>query len=250
MNSKKGLEPEGEMRLQVFLSHAGVCSRRGAEELLTQGRIRVNGKVIREVGYRVKIDDEVTFDSRKVKTNERLVYYVLHKPAKYLCTMSDESNRPLAIDLIQPFVKERLFHVGRLDYMTSGLLLFTNDGEWAKNLTHPSGEIEKEYIVQTKKEIPVELLESFKVGLRIEGEKFQCKEYKLNGPHSVHLVLCEGKNREIRKVFQSQNITVRRVHRLRIGPVILRGLEPGRFRKLTEFEIKKLKALPNKKDSD
>lgn len=246
MNSKKVHDNDGEMRLQVFLSHAGVCSRRGAEDLLSQGRVRVNGKIIKEVGYRIAIDDDVTLDNRKVKINERHVYYALHKPAKYLCSMEDEANRPLAIDLIQPFVKERLFHVGRLDYMTSGLLFFTNDGNWAKNLTHPSGKIEKEYIVQTKKEIPVELLESFKIGLRIEGEKFQCKEYKLNGPHSVHLILCEGKNREIRKVFQSQNITVKRVHRLRIGPVILRGLDPGRFRKLTDVEIKKLTLKPEK----
>lgn len=244
MNSKKDLEIEGEIRLQVFLAHAGVCSRRGADELLQQGRVRVNGKVVKEVGFRVKLDDEVTLDHVRVKSEERLVYYALHKPAKYLCSHADQGNRPLAIDLIQPFVKERLFHVGRLDYMTSGLLFFTNDGEWAKNLTHPSGKVEKEYIVQTKKDIPVELLESFKAGLRIEGEKFQCKEYKLNGPHSVHLILCEGKNREIRKVFQSQNITVKRVHRLRIGPVILRGVEPGRFRKLTDFEVRKLTVKP------
>jgi 23S rRNA pseudouridine2605 synthase len=151
-------------------------------------------------------------------------------------------HRPLALELIQPFVKERLFSVGRLDYMTSGLLLLTNDGEWGRHLAHPSSVVDKEYLVQTKKEVPIELLEQFKTGIRIQGEKFQCQDYTMTGPHSIRLILAEGKNREIRKVFLSQNITVKRVHRLRIGPVTLRGLEAGRFRKLTDYEIKALKS--------
>jgi 23S rRNA pseudouridine2605 synthase len=231
------------IRLQVWLARAGVASRRSAVEIVQNGRVKINGKVTCEPGARVADGDQVTMDNRLLGASQRLVYYVLHKPSKYLCSTADEDgqHRPLALELIQPFVKERLFSVGRLDYMTSGLLLLTNDGDWARNLAHPSSVVEKEYIVQTKKEVPVELLEEFKAGIRIQGEKFQAQDFSVTGPHSVRLILAEGKNREIRKVFQSRNITVKRVHRLRIGPVTLRGLEAGRFRKLTDHEIKALK---------
>ena len=228
----------------MWLARAGVASRRSAVEIIQNGRVKINGKVSCEPGARVTETDEVAFDNRVIGAVQRLVYYVLHKPSKYLCSTADEDgmHRALALELIQPFVKERLFSVGRLDYMTSGLLLLTNDGEWARHLAHPSSAVEKEYLVQTKKEVPVELLEEFKAGIRIMGEKFQCQDYSMTGPHSVRLILAEGKNREIRKVFQSKNITVKRVHRLRVGPVTLRGLEAGRFRKLTDHEIKALKA--------
>jgi 23S rRNA pseudouridine2605 synthase len=235
------LEPG--IRLQVWLARAGVASRRSAVELIQNGRVKINGKVSCEPGARVSDTDAVSLDNRPLGATQRRVYYVLHKPSKFLCSTADEDgqHRALALELIQPFVKERLFSVGRLDYMTSGLLLLTNDGDWARHLAHPSSSVEKEYLVQTKKEVPTELLEQFKSGIRILGEKFQCKDFSVTGPHSVRLVLAEGKNREIRKVFQSRNITVKRVHRLRVGPVTLRGLEAGRFRKLTEQEIQALR---------
>jgi len=244
LNSKEqndGLE-QG-IRLQVWLARAGVASRRSAVEVIQNGRVKINGKVTCEPGARVSDGDLVTFDNRPLGVTQRMVYYVLHKPSKFLCSTADEDgqHRSLALELIQPFVRERLFSVGRLDYMTSGLLLLTNDGEWAQSLAHPSSVVEKEYLVQTKKEVPVELLEEFKAGIRIQGEKFQAQDYSVTGPHSVRLILAEGKNREIRKVFQSRNITVKRVHRLRIGPVTLRGLEAGRFRKLADHEIKALR---------
>jgi 23S rRNA pseudouridine2605 synthase len=228
------------VRLQVWLARAGVASRRSAVELLQNGRIQVNGKTVCEPGARVDDTDDIRLDGRPLSNNARKVYYVLHKPSKFVCSTADEAKRDLALDLIQPFVKERLFTVGRLDYMTSGLLLLTNDGEWARHLSHPSSSVEKEYVVQTKKEIPVELLEEFQRGLRFQGEHFRCQSWSLTGPHTVRLVLSEGKNREIRKVFQSRNITVKRVHRMRIGIVVLKGLESGRFRKLTETEVKAL----------
>jgi len=243
LNSRETDETGPGIRLQVWLARAGVASRRSAVEIIQNGRVKINGKITCEPGARVSDGDQVSFDNRPIGTTQRLVYYVLHKPAKYLCSTADEDgkHRALALELIQPFVKERLFSVGRLDYMTSGLLLLTNDGEWARHLAHPSSSVEKEYIVQTKKEVPAELLEEFKKGIRIQGEKFQCADYSVTGPHSVRLVLGEGKNREIRKVFLSRNITVKRVHRLRVGPVTLRGLEAGRFRKLSDTEVKALR---------
>jgi 23S rRNA pseudouridine2605 synthase len=238
----KSSDPDIEgIRLQVWLARAGVASRRSAVEVIKNGRVRVNGKVTCEPAARVADGDEVQFDGRTLRIQD-YVYYALHKPAKYLCTAADEEgqSRPLALDLIQPFVKARLFTVGRLDYMTSGLLLLTNDGEWAKRLAHPSSGVEKEYLIQAKKEIPVELLEEFKTGIRLEGELLRCSEYTLMGPHSVRLTLAEGKNREIRRVFQSRNITLKRIHRLRVGAVSVRGIEAGRFRKLTESEVNAL----------
>lgn len=228
------------IRLQVWLARAGVASRRSAVELLQNGRIKVNGKTVCEPGVRISDSDEVLLDGRSLNNSARKVYYALHKPSKYVCSTQDEAKRDLALDLIQPFVKERLFSVGRLDYMTSGLLLVTNDGEWARHLSHPSSSVEKEYVVQTKKEIPTELLQEFEAGFWFQGEHYQCRSWSLTGPHSVRLVLSEGKNREIRKVFQSRNITVKRVHRTRVGIVLLRGIESGRFRKLTDFEVKSL----------
>jgi len=243
LNPKRTDEPGQGIRLQVWLARAGVASRRSAVELIQNGRVKINGKVTCEPGARVADEDSVSFDNRLIGTTQRQVYYVLHKPAKYLCSTADEDgHRALALSLIQPFVKERLFSVGRLDYMTSGLLLLTNDGDWSRHLSHPSSQVEKEYLVQTKKEVPIELLEEFKQGIRVQGERFQCSDFAVTGPHSVRLVLSEGKNREIRKVFQSRNITVKRVHRLRVGPVTLRGLEAGRFRKLTDNEIKTLRS--------
>ncbi len=233
------------MRLQVYLAHAGVASRRAVVAIIEAGRVRVNGKVVLEAGKRILSSDIVEVDGRKIVPEESQVYYVLHKPSKVVCSTQDEEHRTLAVSLIQPFVKERLFTVGRLDYMTSGLLLMTNDGEFARRLMHPSSHIEKEYIVETKKEIPQDLMEEFKTGIWIDGEKYQCQAFQIQNSHQVRLVLTEGKNREIRKVFQRRAITVKRVHRFRFGPVVLRNLEPGKFRKLTAQELRGLKQEEN-----
>jgi 23S rRNA pseudouridine2605 synthase len=231
-----------DIRLQVYLARAGICSRRSSEDFLKAGRIRVDNKVIKEPGFRVSAASVVELDGHRISINHKIVYYLLHKPTKTLCSEKDETgkHRTLVGELIKPFIQERIFAIGRLDYLTSGLLLFTNDGDGARKLSHPSTEMEKEYVVETKKEIPVDLLEAFVKGLRIEGELYHCKAYKLLSSHSARIVLTEGKNQEIRKVFLSRNITVSRVHRLRFGPLSLTGLEPGRFKKLSKYEIDKL----------
>lgn len=229
-----------EIRLQLYMARCGVASRRKCEDIISQGRVSVNGTIVLQPGSKVGEDDVVNMDGRLIKPAKKQIYLALHKPSKFLCSNEDPDGRDLAINLISPVVRQRVFNVGRLDYLTSGLIFFTNDGEFAKKMTHPSSHVEKEYVVTTKKEIPEDLMESFKKGIYVGGEFFQMKNFKLNGSHSVNIILEEGKNRELRKVFQSQNINVKKVHRVRIGNVRLKGINPGHFRYLSEKEVKNL----------
>ena len=144
----------------------------------------------------------------------------------------------MARDLIAG-VPQRIFNVGRLDYMTSGLIFFTNDGEFSQLISHPSTHLEKEYVVTTKKAIPEDLMKQFVAGLRVNGELYKAKSYRLKGPHTVHLILEEGRNQELRKVFLSRSITVKKIHRVRIGSVTVKGLPPGHFRKLKDNEVER-----------
>lgn len=238
-----------EIRLQVYLARCGIASRRKCEEIIAQGRVTVNGKTVIKPGCKVDDEDIVTYDGRKIRPAKKQIYVALHKPSKFLCSTKDPDDRPLAIDLLKPAFNHRLFYVGRLDYLTSGLIFFTNDGEFSKLMTHPSTHIEKEYEVTTKDEIPVELMEDFKKGIYVQGEFFKMKDYEFKGPRCVHIILEEGKNRELRKVFLSRNVSVKKVHRLRIGNVTLKGIPSGHFRKLTDREIKSLTSAAKKKGS-
>ncbi|MBI9098298.1 MAG: rRNA pseudouridine synthase [Spirochaetaceae bacterium] len=229
-----------QIRLQLFMARCGIASRRKCEEIISQARISVNGNIVITPGTKVFDDDIVKMDGRVIRPAKKKIYLALHKPSKFLCSNEDPDGRSLAIDLISPAVNQRVYNVGRLDYLTSGLIFFTNDGEFAKKITHPSSHIEKEYVVTTKKEIPLELMENFKKGIYVGDEFFKLKTFKMNGSNSVNIVLEEGKNRELRKVFQSQNINVKKVHRIRIGNVKLTGLNSGHFRNLTEREVKSL----------
>jgi 23S rRNA pseudouridine2605 synthase len=228
---------DSTLRLQVYLSSAGACSRRGAQEILESGRVQVNGTVVREVGFRVGAADRVTLDGKVIRPARNKVYLALHKPPKYLCSNSDDHGRALAIDLLRHLVPQRIYNVGRLDYMTSGLIFFTNDGDFAQKILHPSKKIEKEYEVQTKKPIPEDFLKEFVRGIVYQGITYRASSYQIKGPRRIHLVLEEGKNREIRYAFESRGLFVNKVHRLRIGPVRLDRLAPGKFRELTLKEI-------------
>lgn len=228
------------IRLQVYLAKCGIASRRKCEEIIAMGRVTVNGKTVIKPGCKVSDEDIVTYDGRKIRPAKKNIYIALHKPTKFLCSTTDPDSRPLAIDLIAPSVNHRLFYVGRLDYLTSGLIFFTNDGEFAEKMTHPSTHVEKEYVVTTKDEIPLELMEEFKKGIYVQGEFFRMKDFEFKGPRTVHMILEEGKNREIRKVFLSKNVSVKKVHRVRIGSIRLKGIQSGHFRTLTEKEVKSL----------
>jgi 23S rRNA pseudouridine2605 synthase len=226
------------LRLQVYLARCGLGSRRGCELLIAKGRVAINGSTVARAGEKVLPSDVVTVDGRKVAATQKKVYIALHKPSGYLCANTDPEHRPLARDLFRSAISERLFHVGRLDFLSSGLILFTNDGEFTRIVSHPAARIEKEYLVETGREIDEDFLRRYSRGIQVGEVIYRCKSYTLRGPHSAVITLTEGKNRELRNVFISRNIRLKRVHRLRIGPLTLRGIPVGHFRRLTEREIR------------
>jgi len=239
---KTEIESEKQsVRLQVYLAHAGVASRRSAEGIIAEGRVSVNGVVIREQGSKVFPGDTVLLDGEAVKTENRQVYLALNKPPGYICTSSDPQGRPLAIELLPDGIKERLYNVGRLDFMSCGLIFFTNDGEFAARLGHPSSGLEKEYLVEATGHIPDDLIGAFEKGISIEGEHYRAQSVERLGSRAVKVVLVEGKNREIRRVFSHFHLHPFRLRRIRIGPVKLDDLEEGFSRPLKKFEIESLK---------
>ncbi len=226
-----------DMRLQVFMAHSGVASRRKSEFLISEGFVKVNGKVVTQMGYRVGTDDTVTYKGQVLHIINKKLYLALNKPHLYLCSNSDPQGRSLAIDLIKSDFQERLYNVGRLDYLSTGLIFFTNDGNFTKIVAHPSSGIEKEYIVETKQAIDEQILLDFMKGVSIDGEKYKLDSYKYKTKFKVRLILLEGKNREIRRFFQSRNIKIRKLHRIRIGIVQLNNIPSGSYRYLTKKEV-------------
>ena len=235
------------LRLQVYLAHAGVASRRAAEGIIAEGRVSVNGVVISEQGCKVSPDDIVLLDGKPVRTESRLVYLALNKPPGYICSSSDPQGRPLAVNLLPDEIKERLYNVGRLDFMSCGLIFFTNDGDFAARLGHPSSGIEKEYLVEATGHIPDALIDAFEKGINIDGEHYRALAVERLGSRAVRVVLVEGKNREIRRVFSHFHLHPFRLRRTRIGPVKLEDLEEGKSRGLKKFELEALSRLPNPK---
>lgn len=228
------------IRLQVYLAHAGAASRRAAEKLIADGRVRVNGRIVTAMGEKVLPGDEVLLDGKPLTPETRFHYLVLNKPPEYICASSDPQGRPLALDLL-PRLTERLYNVGRLDFRSSGLIIFTNDGDFAALVSRPASEIEKEYLVESTVPIPDRAIEEFARGLLIEGVLYRAKEIERTGRKSMRVVLLEGKNREIRKVFSHFHLHPETLRRVRIGPVKLDGLMEGESRPLTEDELNDLK---------
>ena len=243
------LHANDEIRLQAFLAHCGVASRRASEKIILDGRVSVNGQVVTELGTKVTSDDKVLVDGKPVKLEENKRYVLLNKPAGYVCSNSDEQGRDSAIDLLKEYYSERLYNVGRLDMFSSGLIIFTNDGDFAARLSHPSSELEKEYIVDSSLPLPRTLAEELMHGVRIDGVFYKCKFAKELNSHRMQIVLIEGKNREIRRVFESRNVAIKRLVRVRIGNVEMNKLAPGGHRDLTQEEVKGLLAICRNKDN-
>lgn len=228
------------VRLQLYMARSGVASRRRSEVLILEGEVTVNSSIVTRLGTKVSDDDDVRVSGRRIHPEGRKIYVALNKPRQYLCSASDPEGRPLAMELLKDDYTERLFSVGRLDFLSSGLIFYTNDGEFARSVAHPSFRIEKEYRVETKKPVPEELFQEYQSGIIVEGERYLLHSYRYKNPRTVHLVLIEGKNREIRRVFAHWRIGLKRIHRVRIGSVKLAELPAGSHRPLSVKEIDSL----------
>lgn len=245
-NEKKQNSEKDQIRLQVYLAHSGVASRRAAEKIIADGRVTVNGNVAVEMGTKVSYGDEICVDGKKISIEEKKRYVLLNKPAGYVCSLADEKDRPVAVSLLKEKYSERLYNVGRLDMFSSGLIIFTNDGGFASRLSHPSAEIEKEYVVETSVPLPRTLAADFEKGLRVDGVFYKCKSAVELNARKIKIVLVEGKNREIRNVFASKEIGIKKLVRVRIGNIEINGLKPGEFRELSEKEVSGLLKLCRK----
>lgn len=234
------------MRLQKFLATCGVASRRKSEELIINGRVKVNGNIITEMGFKVNPEvDQVLVDNKSVALEERKIYILLNKPTGYVTTVSEQFNRKKVTDLVN--VPYRIFPVGRLDYNTSGLLILTNDGELTYKLTHPKFEIQKVYVAKIK-DIPTkEKLSEFESGLKIENYITAPAKIKILKEHNdgciVEITIREGKNRQVRKMCDAIGHPVLELKRVKMGRVHIGNLEVGNWRYFTEREIEYLKQL-------
>lgn len=236
MTYKDGNSEDG-IRLQLYMARCGAGSRRSCERYIAHGDVKVNGKVVTAMGVKVFPGDIVEYRGRRLFPDRKKIYIAFNKPPKVLCTNEDPEGRPVAKDYFKDAFPYRLHNVGRLDYISSGLILFTNDGSFTKAVSHPSSEIEKEYIVETAKPVAEDLLIQFQKGFVIDGVKYRIKKYHMKTPIKFHLILTEGKNREIRKFFQFHCIKIKKLHRIRIGNIKLDNLLSGGYRTLTEKEI-------------
>lgn len=226
-----------EERLVKFLSAAGVASRRGAGELVKAGRVTVNGQVVLEPGLRVMPGDAVAFDGKPVCPAERLRYFMLNKPRGYVCTNSDPHAPLKAVDLIRLDPPVRLFSAGRLDKESEGMILFSNDGDYVAQLTHPRHEILKTYLVRIGREFTAAELERIRAGIRDDGELLRVVSIESLGKCRYRIVLNEGKKREIRRLTAAAGAATLELRRVRIGGLELGSLPEGSFRELSPEEV-------------
>lgn len=228
------------MRLNKFLSAAGICSRRKADELIQSGRVEVNGKLASELGITInEKKDEVMVDGKIASLPVSHLYFKLNKPKGYACTANDEHGRKTIYELID--CDERLFSIGRLDYDTEGLIILTNDGDFANRVAHPSFEIEKEYVVKIKGDILESELAVLRKGVVENGVRMPragIKKLGFDGECSrLSVIIHEGQNHQVRRMFAAIGKDVKFLKRQRIGSVLLGGLKRGEYRPLREEEI-------------
>lgn len=234
-------------RLQKVIARAGIASRRKSEELIKEGRVKVNGKVVKELGLKVSSSDRVEVNEIQIEKEEP-VYFLLYKPRGVISSVNDEKGRKVVTDFF-PHLKERIYPVGRLDYDTSGLLVLTNDGEFANLLMHPKNEIDKVYVAKVKGIPSKENLRKLEKGIRLEDGKTAPARVKLlsadNKKQSaiVEITIHEGRNRQVRRMFEAIGHDVLKLKRERYGFLTLTGLKTGDARELSPHEVKQLRAL-------
>ena len=245
------------MRLNKYIAHAGICSRRTADELTKDGKVIVNGAVMKQPGYDVKTGDIVSVNGRIITSSEKICCYAMNKPVGYVCTAKDEKKRPTVLSLLAD-VEARVYPVGRLDYDTSGLLILTNDGELANLITSPDSHVKKTYLARIVGKLSLDEIWTLRNGIEIElpvrtkDGRTHSRKYKTRpaevriitekGDESlVEISICEGKNRQIRRMFEASGHKVIALERTAIGEIKLGRTKPGTYRRLTEAEIKTLK---------
>ena len=238
------------MRLNKFLAHAGIASRRKADELIAEGKVKVNGEVIKEMGYRVKAADKITFGEKRI-TPEKKIYILINKPKDCITTTSDERDRKTVLDLIKAAYnqiegtkKPRLYPVGRLDRNTTGVLLITNDGELSQNLTHPSKEIKKIYHAVLDKALKPDDFDKIKHGVVLEDGIAEVIELAYTNPKTkteVGVEIHSGKNRIVRRIFESLGYDVVKLDRVYFGGLTKKDIPRGKWRFLEEEEVRRLK---------
>jgi len=241
------------VRLQKYLAHAGVASRRAAEELIARGRVRVNGKVVTKLGTLVVEGDRVEVDGRPIESSAEPRYLVLHKPPKVMTTMRDPGGRRTVASLV-PREFGRVVPVGRLDFDTSGALLMTDDGDLAYVLTHPKFGVEKTYRAVVRGKLQAEDVRALLAGIKLEGERSQPAKLRVvrtSGLSSeVDLTIHEGKNRQVRRMFEATGHEVLSLVRLRFGPLSLGDLPVGHWREATPREISALRRVGQEARAD
>ncbi|MBR4020041.1 MAG: rRNA pseudouridine synthase [Firmicutes bacterium] len=232
------------MRINKYIAQAGVASRRKADELIAAGNVKVNGVALREPGYDVVEGDVVEVNGRRIQAEEKKVYILLNKPIGYVTTVSDDKERPTVMDLVRD-VDARIFPVGRLDYNTSGMLIMTNDGDFAYKVTHPKHELTKTYRARVAGILSNEKCAKLRKGVDIGGFiTSRAKVEIIKGlPRStvVDITIHEGKNRQVRKMFKAVGNNVQELERIAIGDIRLGRLAVGHYRKLTREEVEYLK---------
>ena len=232
-------EVEG-MRLNKYVAHCGVCSRRQAADFIKEGKVTVNGEVVLEPFYQVKMKDQIAFEGKPIQPEVRKVYILMNKPKGVITTVSDEKGRKTVLDILNNKVKERIYPVGRLDRDTTGLLLLTNDGDLAKKLAHPSHKVQKFYHVTLDRPLHLNDLEKIRAGLELEdGKAFVdgIDYVQGGGKAEVGVEIHIGKNRIVRRIFESLGYTVEKLDRTYYAGLTKKDLPRGHFRFLSQREI-------------
>jgi 23S rRNA pseudouridine2605 synthase len=245
IKATKQADPADGIRLNKYISNSGVSSRREADKYIASGNVTINGKVVTEMGFKVKPGDEVRFDGTSISPEEKK-YILLNKPKNYITTMDDERGRKTVMDLIVNATKERVYPVGRLDRNTTGLLLFTNDGDLAKKLTHPKHNIQKLYHASLDNKFTVKDLHKIRDEVVIEGRKVFIDEVDYVAGESkteVGIKIHSGRNRIVRKIFEHFGYKVVKLDRVLFAGLTKKNLPRGRYRELTEQEVNTLHML-------
>jgi 23S rRNA pseudouridine2605 synthase len=228
------------VRINKYLAQASLGSRRACEQIILDGRVQVDGETVTDLSYRVSPDAVVRVDGRILYRDRHVTVFALNKPPRVLTSERDPQGRPLAIDYLKHHYSGRLFSVGRLDFLSSGLLLFTNQGDLAQALMRPATKIDRIYTVETRDAISEEILQQAVRGVMVEGVQYRVHSFRRHSARRVSLTLQEGKNREIRRLFAHFRITVKRIHRVVYGSVQLGSLQEGQVRRLTATEVQRL----------